>query len=64
MSNDKFNLKGMIYMSQVILAVFSGLIVGSLFSFLNLPIPAPPTITGVMGIFGIYLGFIITNMLF
>lgn len=51
-------------MSQVILAVFSGLIVGSLFSFLNLPIPAPPTITGVMGIFGIYLGFIITNMLF
>lgn len=51
-------------MHQAILAAVSGLIVGSLFSFLNLPIPAPPTLSGVMGIIGIYLGFIITKSLF
>lgn len=51
-------------MNQAILAAISGLIVGGLFSLLNLPIPAPPTLSGVMGIIGIYLGFIITQSLF
>jgi len=51
-------------MNQAILAAISGLIVGGLFSFLNLPIPAPPTLSGVMGIVGIYLGFVITNSIF
>ncbi len=51
-------------MNQIILASLSGLIVGGLFSFLNLPIPAPPTLSGVMGIIGIYIGFIITNSIF
>ncbi len=51
-------------MNQIILASLSGLIVGGLFSFLNLPIPAPPTLSGVMGIIGIYIGFIITNTIF
>lgn len=51
-------------MNQAILATISGLIVGGLFSFLKLPIPAPPTLSGVMGIVGIYVGFIITKTLF
>lgn len=51
-------------MNQIILASLSGLIVGGLFSFLNLPIPAPPTLSGVMGIIGIYIGFIITSSIF
>ncbi|KXS50029.1 XapX domain-containing protein [Halanaerobium congolense] len=51
-------------MTQALLAAVSGLIVGGLFSFLNLPIPAPPTLSGVMGIVGIYLGFIIINSIF
>lgn len=50
-------------MNQTILATISGLIVGGLFSFLNLPIPAPPTLSGVMGIVGIYLGFVLINTL-
>ena len=50
-------------MSQALLSIFSGLIVGSLFSFLDLPIPAPPTLSGVMGIIGIYLGFLLVNTL-
>lgn len=51
-------------MNQPILAAVTGLIVGGLFSFLNLPIPAPPSLAGVMGIVGIYLGFVITNSIF
>jgi XapX domain-containing protein len=46
-------------MKEVLLSTVSGLTVGALFSFLNLPIPAPPTLPGVMGIIGIYLGFIL-----
>ncbi|MCK8828443.1 DUF1427 family protein [Natroniella acetigena] len=49
-------------MNQVILAMISGLIVGALFSWLGLPVPAPPTLAGVMGVVGIYLGFIIMNL--
>ncbi len=51
-------------MNQAFLAAISGLIVGGLFSLLNLPIPAPPTLSGVMGIVGIYVGFMITKTIF
>ncbi|MGP3778477.1 XapX domain-containing protein [Halanaerobium saccharolyticum] len=51
-------------MNQAFLAAISGLIVGGLFSFLKLPIPAPPTLSGVMGIVGIYVGFMITKTIF
>lgn len=51
-------------MNQALLAAVSGLIVGGLFSFLNLPIPAPPTLSGVMGIVGIYIGFMLTKTIF
>lgn len=40
-----------------VLATLTGLIVGALFAFLRVPIPAPPELPGVMGIVGIYLGF-------
>ncbi|MGL5284711.1 XapX domain-containing protein [Aeromonas sp. RU39B] len=43
-------------MNEVVLAVMAGFIVGILFSFLKLPIPAPPVLSGVMGIVGVYLG--------
>ncbi len=45
-------------MAEVLLAMVSGLMVGLLFSALKLPIPAPPVLPGVMGIFGVYLGSI------
>ncbi|SFL46692.1 XapX domain-containing protein [Halanaerobium salsuginis] len=48
-------------MNQAFLAALTGLIVGGIFSWLKLPIPAPPTLPGVMGIVGIYLGFILTK---
>lgn len=51
-------------MNQALLAGISGLIVGGLFSFLKLPIPAPPNLAGVMGIVGIYLGFMLAKTIF
>ncbi|WP_100405756.1 XapX domain-containing protein [Bacillus solitudinis] len=44
-------------MQEMILALLAGLIVGLLFAFIKLPIPAPPALPGILGIIGIYLGF-------
>ncbi|NUY56705.1 XapX domain protein [Salinivibrio sp. MA351] len=43
-------------MQEVLLAVVAGFLVGVLFSAIKLPIPAPPVLSGVMGIVGVYLG--------
>ncbi|THE62909.1 XapX domain-containing protein [Salinadaptatus halalkaliphilus] len=40
-----------------ILALLTGLVTGALFRFLNIPIPAPPELPGIMGIVGIYVGY-------
>lgn len=39
------------------LALLTGLLAGGTFAFFRVPIPAPPTISGLLGIVGIYLGF-------
>jgi len=43
-------------MKEVILALLAGLIVGVVFKFLKLPLPAPPVFSAVMGVLGVYLG--------
>ncbi len=43
-------------MSEILLALFAGLLVGVIFSVVKLPLPAPPVISGIIGIVGIYLG--------
>lgn len=40
-----------------LLALCTGFLAGAAFAVVGVPIPAPPTITGVVGIVGIYLGF-------
>lgn len=40
-----------------LLALSTGFVAGAAFAFVGVPIPAPPTIAGVLGIVGIYLGF-------
>ncbi len=40
------------------LAGVTGLVVGVVFAAMDLPIPAPPTLSGVMGIIGIFLGYL------
>jgi XapX domain-containing protein len=41
------------------LAVAAGLFVGVLFSWLRLPLPAPPTLTGILGAAGVFLGSVL-----
>ncbi len=45
-------------MREILLALSTGTIVGVIFAFAKLPIPAPQTLAGIAGIVGIYLGFI------
>ncbi|MFB6206200.1 MAG: XapX domain-containing protein [Haloglomus sp.] len=40
-----------------LLALLTGLLTGALFSYLQVPIPAPPNVAGILGIVGIYLGY-------
>lgn len=42
---------------QLGLALLTGLFAGVLFSLLEIPIPAPPNLSGILGIIGIYLGY-------
>ncbi len=48
-------------MREVFLSFASGLFVGGLFTLIKLPIPAPPVLSGVIGILGVYLGAVIVN---
>jgi XapX domain-containing protein len=38
-------------MTTIFLALLVGMIFGAIFTALKLPLPAPPTLAGVMGIF-------------
>lgn len=46
-------------MREVILTTLTGFIVGLIFARLKLPIPAPPSLAGVMGIVGVFLGYLV-----
>lgn len=39
------------------LALLTGVFAGALFRSLQIPIPAPPNLAGILGIVGIYLGY-------
>ena len=44
---------------QILLATVAGVTLGGVFALLKLPVPAPSTFTGVMGLFGITVGYLI-----
>ena len=44
-----------------VLALVTGFLTGTVFRFLNVPIPAPPNVSGVLGIVGIYLGYVVLD---
>ncbi|MEH7081335.1 DUF1427 family protein [Neobacillus drentensis] len=48
-------------MRDVIMALIAGLIVGMLFKFLKLPLPAPPVFSAVVGVFGVYFGGVLLD---
>lgn len=44
-----------------VLALMTGLVTGGVFAALEAPIPAPPNLAGVLGIVGIYLGYVVID---
>ena len=44
-------------MREILYTTLTGTAVGAIFSILKLPIPAPPVFAGLMGIFGLWLGY-------
>lgn len=46
-------------MREIVLTTITGFIVGLIFARFRLPIPGPPSLAGVMGIFGILLGYLV-----
>ncbi|WP_066316569.1 XapX domain-containing protein [Bacillus sp. FJAT-29814] len=48
-------------MKEVLLALVAGLVVGMVFRFLKLPLPAPPVFSAVMGVFGVYFGGVLLD---
>ena len=43
----------------MILSFLAGFIIGSIFKFLNMPIPAPTKVEGILGIIGLFVGYYI-----
>lgn len=50
-------------LTLTVLALLTGIVTGGLFTFLGIPMPAPPKLPGVMGIVGIYLGYKVVETL-
>ena len=42
---------------EILLTTLTGMGVGAIFSVFKLPVPAPPVFAGLMGIFGLWLGY-------
>lgn len=42
-------------------ALMLGFVLGAIFAVFRLPIPAPPTVIGVVGILGVTLGVIVVR---
>lgn len=47
----------------VLAALAIGFTTGALFTYLQLPLPAPPELPGVVGILGIYVGYVVVERL-
>ncbi len=42
---------------EVLKAFISGMIIGAIFQYFKLSIPAPPVLAGIFGIIGVYAGY-------
>ncbi|SHK50812.1 XapX domain-containing protein [Desulforamulus aeronauticus] len=50
-------------MNELILSTVTGFAVGVLFAKLKLPVPAPATLAGVLGVVGLFLGYYLAGRL-
>jgi len=44
-------------MKEIFMTTLTGMCVGAVFAVFKLPVPAPPVFAGLMGIFGLWLGY-------
>lgn len=44
-------------MKTELLALMAGTLAGAMFYAVDLPVPAPPNVAGLLGIVGLYLGY-------
>ncbi|RSL31926.1 DUF1427 family protein [Salibacterium salarium] len=51
-------------MKDLFLSLVAGIVIGVVFKFLRLPLPAPPVLAGVLGVAGVYFGGIIVDWLY
>lgn len=47
-------------MKDILLSTITGAFVGGIFAAFKLPVPAPPVFAGVMGIVGLWIGYMST----
>lgn len=45
------------------LSVLAGAMCGGIFALFHLPLPAPPVLPGIAGIYGVYVGWRLTNFI-
>lgn len=50
-------------MDQILLSLLLGGVTGVLFAFFSLPVPAPANVAGLMGIVGLFLGYVLGKYL-
>lgn len=51
-------------MRELLFSILTGFICGAVFALVRLPVPAPPVLAGVAGIFGLWAGYaILENVL-
>ncbi len=51
-------------MKELFLSLLAGIIVGAIFKLFKLPIPAPPVFSAVVGVFGVYFGGKVMEIVF
>jgi XapX domain-containing protein len=47
----------MVNVEVSLLALLTGTFLGAVFAYIQVPIPAPPELPGLLGIVGIYVGY-------
>jgi XapX domain-containing protein len=48
-------------MKEIVLSLITGAVCGAVFAAFKLPVPAPPVISGLIGIFGLWVGYKIVS---
>ncbi|MCP8616200.1 XapX domain-containing protein [Salirhabdus salicampi] len=51
-------------MKEIFLSTLAGMIIGIIFKLFKLPLPAPPVLAGVFGVFGVYLGGVVIDWIY